>query len=193
MKILRTIILDPLPRKVKISDKRRKTYWKKKDKLTKTLEDRLKRKLIYLDSTGYYRESIGNARILKNTKSHGTEKFISINAQHIYNSNMSHINRWNYIKKIKEAIKPFLVNVKPIDGSEFPVKLSGRLYCPIGKSDWDLDNLTFIYSKVIQDLLTELKIIPDDSIRYINKSLDLEHYETDTEDNQKLEIIIWTV
>lgn len=181
-----TIQIDPLPRRVKMSDHRRKVYWKKTDKLTKTMEDRFKRNLIFLHKDNYYRDSISKTKIIKNTQSHGTESYLSINAQHIYNSNMSHIKRWSYIKKIKELIRPFLKDIKPI--KQFPIKLSGNLYCPIGKGDWDLDNLTFIYSKVIQDLMVELKIIPDDNIRYINKSMDLQHFE---DENNKLEIIIW--
>jgi hypothetical protein len=177
MRFVRKIILDPLPKKVQVSKKRNKQYWKKTDKLTLTMERHLKKNLIFLHRDGYYRDSISKTKIWKNTKSAGTPGYLSINAQHIYNSNMSQIMRSSYIKRIKSVIRPFLVGIQPVDISDFPVQLTGKLYCPSGAANWDLDNLAYIYSKVIQDLLVELRIIPDDSIRYINKSMDLRHEE----------------
>ena len=181
MKILRKIVIDPLPRKVQVSQKRSKVYWKMKDKLTLTLQRQYEKKLIFLHRDGYYRDSATKVKIWKNTKSAGTPGYISINAQHIYNNNMSHIMRSTYIKKIKQVIRPFLIGIQPIDASDFPVHLTGKIFCPANGYNWDLDNLAYIYSKVIQDLLVEMKIIPDDSIRYITKSMDLRFEESGSE------------
>jgi hypothetical protein len=164
---IRVIRIYPLPTHVEVSKRRHAKYWKTKDKLTKEMELKLKSNKIYPHRDGYYR-GFDNKKIIKNTKSVNTPNLVAINGQLIYNNQFSGVERSLYIQLIKKVLKPFIIKITPI--TEFPIKFTCTVFREFGRGDWDLDNL-WIYTKVIQDLMVDEKIIPEDNVKYISQSM----------------------
>lgn len=55
----------------------------------------------------------------------------------------------------------------------------------------DIDNKGVVYTKVINDLLKELKIIPDDKVEYISCSGTVKFIKVDKEEDIKMVINIY--
>lgn len=177
-KELNRIIIEirPLPTHIQVSKHINKVYWHYKDKrIPKKITEGLKLRKIIIGTDGFFRDKISNTRILKNTKSHGKPRLIPINNQLIYNNTMKHEQRSLYVKKIKESLKPFFLNLKPLKPEQFPIQIDGIIQMNKTNENWDLDNLNSIYSKTIQDLMVELSILPGDSVQYISKCMSLEY------------------
>jgi len=115
-------------------------------------------------------------------------KSFKISTQSIYNSKLHHHSRSTVISKMKEYITGVLPENTFIDSRMFPVKLELIFYAPVnwgsvrmskGIINWktppenykpthDLDNFAWIWSKVIQDCLVSVHIIPEDTVAFVN-------------------------
>lgn len=157
--ILRTIEIPKYIKRVKLSNKRKPTYYKKTSKkpVPKKYKDLkfVKGVLVHPDGV----------KVVANSRSVGTPRFKKINGQEIY-SGMPHHMRAKIVKEMKESFKKHLKDVEPI--TEFPIQIEVEIHTTIEEGNWDLDNL-WIYNKCFQDALADAGIIPDDNIQYITK------------------------
>ena len=115
------------------------------------------------------------------------DKYIKINNQLIYNSNINRFKRNNVMTHLhKYVLFNIPKNFKKIE--DFPVKIHYIFYVvynhgSIRKSrlsneithkppsedyqpNWDDDSLAFIWMKVIRDCIVKRKILPDDNVKY---------------------------
>jgi hypothetical protein len=166
-----------------MSNKRRATYYKQKDKLPQKY---CKPSFIF-DKKGRltYR---GGEPIIKNIRSVGTPKYKKINGQEFYAGVGSPIIRVKVVNAIKDFFRPFLKGIKPI--TEFPVCIDCHYYDVPGPANWDLDN-KWIYTKVFQDLLVQEGILPDDNIKYVSRAASMEYYPVETTEERKLVFSIY--
>jgi len=150
--------------KVTLSKKRKPIYYNKNPgKLRKTkIPKRYKNNLT--DIEGYILDEAGN-RIMANSRSAGTPKYLSINNQHIYAGN--YLTRVRIVNGLKEFLYPYVVNLPII--RELPVIIDCELFTIPGAANWDIENFGVIYSKVFNDLLVSEGKIPDDSVRFITQ------------------------
>ncbi len=170
---IRSIKIFPIPRKVQMSAKKRTRYYKRSKNLPKKVIEGLQKGMYVFSPTGYVliKGSKVKLAIPRNKGSETTGTTLSINGQLLYNGMVNPITRAKYITKIKELIRPFLINQQPIDPGYFPITLSAKLHVFIENgTNWDVDNL-WLYGKCIQDLMVELRMIPDDNVKYISGSM----------------------
>lgn len=111
--------------------------------------------------------------IIKNARSAGTAKYVQIKGNLFY-SGFSHYSlRTKIIEAIKDSFRP---HFKGKVANTFPIYLEFVFHDTLrsvqgknGNKTQDLDNLSFAYVKSGQDLMTKMKIIPDDNLLYIRK------------------------
>lgn len=115
-----------------------------------------------------------------------------INGQDIYNQKIKHTTRGGIMKKLHDKFNPYLKDIKPL--TEFPVDLYIKFYIQdarkIDDRSKNIDNDNkWIYHKVIQDCLRDLKKIPDDELDYITGNFH-KTYFVDNPEDVKLEIYL---
>lgn len=113
-----------------------------------------------------------------------SNKFVKINNQSIYNGAINRFTRAVVVNNLHSYVVSCLPDIKILD---FPLKVSIKIKTVInhgsisrrsGKTiwkepkedyspNWDIDNLSVIWIKVIKDSLTLKGIIPDDNVKYI--------------------------
>lgn len=124
----------------------------------------------------------------------GKPRYWRINGQDVYNQKVAHSARGGIMNKLHDMFNPYLKKIKPV--KNFPIKLELNFYMQdcnkIKNKERNVDNDNrWIYEKVIQDCLRDLKIIPDDNPYYINgNSKNTIFVESPNE--IKLEIIAYT-
>lgn len=122
--------------------------------------------------------------IIANPNSHGTPRTYLINGQDLWNGTLSKHTRNKVKDEIDKQIDEYIPWFSILDKSNFPIGITLEFHNKIG--EYDLDNHSLIYRKVIGDSLKYWKIIPDDNVRYIQ-----EWREVFVEsDNPKIVIII---
>lgn len=188
MKLLRRITL-PMLRQVKLSDARQKKYYIFNPKNPKPkIAER------YQDETKYSYQEVqrGNNKIkllvkndtqewvIKNPLAQGTPKYVRINFQSIWNSNVSDHTRNKVAESLHESYQEALSKIVPITEG-FPLKTNFTMYTQLSNlQEQDVDNLTFLYIKTFHDALTLSGIIPDDKLKYI-KRYEAGHEESDSD------------
>lgn len=116
-----------------------------------------------------------------------------INGQDIYNQKVKHSNRGALMQKMHEKFRPYLEGIK-FDDNIYPLTLKINFYVLDNNKqegrERNIDNDNrWIYNKVIQDTLVELKVIPDDNPYYINGNQSTTYFVEDPKD-VRLEIIL---
>lgn len=155
-----------------MSKRKQTRYYKRSKNLPKKIIENLQKGLYAFSPSGYVVLKGSKTKIAIPRKKEGGT-VMSINGQLLYNGLINPITRAKYIREIKNLLRPFFLNQLPIDPSYFPLILSGKLH--VFKEDglnWDVDNL-WIYGKCIQDLMVELRLIPDDNVKIISGSMGL--------------------
>ena len=171
---------------MKMSNRRRATYYTSKDKIPKKFQD---------PTFGYDRKgrlcTNDGQPIIRNAKSVNTPRMKKINGQDFYAGNTRPVMRVKVVNAIKDAFRPYLRKVRKIPRDKFPIQISCAMYDVAGKADWDLDN-KWIYLKVFQDLIVNEKLIPDDNIKYVSKAASMEFFPVETTEERKLVFTITT-
>lgn len=149
--------------KVKTSEKRLPKYYANSPGRQKVNKCPTKLGNPQVDSKGFYLDKDGN-KIVANARSVGTPRFITINAQVLYVG-----NSWGRVA-IKNALEEFytpLVETLPVfTGS---IIMESEIHTIVGHSQADLDNLGYMYGKVLTDTMTNLGKIADDKVPYVTK------------------------
>jgi hypothetical protein len=187
------IIVPKYPSKIKLSDKRRATYFTsdKKDKIPKKYKDNER----YEWRGKFLYDVTLNEKVVKNSRSVGTARYWSVNFQAIWNQQIKHQARASITNKLKDFFRPYIEELEPI--SSYPIKIEIFLHdidMPI-----DVDNKGVVYTKIITDLLVNTNkgedsnktIIPDDSANYINDTGRCKFVRVNNEEDIKMVIRIW--
>jgi hypothetical protein len=172
--------------RVMVSEKRRKRYYLKDDKLPEYLND--SERYIWKSDKGLTKlfDTVTKNFMVKNSKSFGTPRYESIAGNTSY-SGWHERTRMKIMESIKSDYRRVLKDMEPIRFS--PLKISLNLFTVPGAGDWDLDNL-WIYYKAFGDVLQELGIIKNDNVRNITSTGGIEYTPVDNHDDRKLEFVI---
>jgi len=114
-------------------------------------------------------------KIIANPSRVGLPSVVNINGQAIYNGDIARFDRNNMINQIKDQFRTYLCTLTPIAPENLPIRIDCLVCDELADSlflngqDWDIENRFFPYAKAFHDLLVSLKIIPDDSVRYITE------------------------
>ncbi len=116
------------------------------------------------NAKGYLIRKLDGEVLVSNNKSAGTPREKKINGQDIYNGNTSRQARAHLVKLMHSRFATYLRELEPIkDIKHFPLGLVLHFYVKDrGVHNLDNDN-RWIWEKVIQDTLRELKVIPEDN------------------------------
>jgi hypothetical protein len=162
---LAEIVIPQFITKILISKRRKPTYYKKDDKIPKKYQKNT--------FVGNYLVDDHGKRIVKNTRSVGTEKYQQLSGNNLLSGYGSHHMRAKIAKKLKEFYQPFVQSYVKKHGpiTKFPIRVEWDVYTDISATNWDASNL-FFYYKYFEDTLfmDGVKLIPDDNIKYITWS-----------------------
>lgn len=122
-------------------------------------KERVKKKPLCLFNT------ITNEFVITNPKTAGTEKWEVINGNYIYNGKYHIYVQGKIMEEIHKFLASFLSGINPI--IEKPLYIECEIHDwandPISGKKWDCINRGFPYCKAFDDVLQELKIIPEDT------------------------------
>lgn len=140
-------------------------------------------------------------------------KYKKINGQAIYNGSLQMFARKIAINNIHEYI---LENVPETTITEFPIKVKYTIGAPLNYGDvsrrkkegsyyisWkpysenyepssDLDNMSYIWTKAIQDCIVKAGIVPNDTLKYIT-SFEVEYKEIRELENRFIKVELFKV
>lgn len=167
--------------RVTISDKRRKKYYKKSDRIPKKYSS------CTFDRKGYLLDDKG-AKIVKNSKSAGTPKELKLSGNNLITGYSSFHMRNKITTELKKFYMPFVKEFVKTNGAiqKFPLRVEWEVHTDTSNPNWDASNL-FFYYKYFEDTLfmDEVKAIPDDCIKYITWSPGAKIVPIDNWDDRK--------
>jgi len=194
-----TCSIPDYPRDVQVSSKRRTNYWKQGEVIPKKYAN-------YTYSNGFLVDPAGN-KIIKNSKTAGTPRFVTINAQAIY-VGMHHSVRSKIVNELHtmfhdEFKKQFPSQIVLGDNK---ILIALHFYDVYSDKLPDLDNLANLFVKCGVDCLTTLNnpnqfkgssthklgILPDDKAIFIPHIL-YEFSNVDDPKDRKLDFNLYLV
>lgn len=172
METAAALITLPLITRIQMSSKRRKKYFLKGRPIPKKYKNKRyvwKKDLNSKDKNFKLFDTETGSFVVKNIKSIDKPSYIRINGQDLYSGNMNPMTRATFINKFhawfEEHLNPFAEYLKEFIQGKV-IKYEMIFYKIDDHKTMDVDN-HWIYEKVFQDTLTNLKIIPDDCPKYI--------------------------
>jgi len=182
--LIHEIVIPNYPSKIKLSEKQRAKYYHK-NKGKKPPKKYQNNRYVY-NKAKVLVDVVTGERVIANPRLAGTPKMWNVNFQAIWNQAIRFQQRAVITNKLKEIFIPFIKDLKPI--KEFPIKFE-IFICDIDMVV-DISNKGVIYTKILEDLLTEYKIIPDDKAEFINDTGRCKWIKVNTEDEVHMVIRI---
>lgn len=165
---------------VQLSKARRKKYYKKGNKIPKKYQNAQ----FGYNKLGILIENKSSLPIVANPRTAGTPRFKKINGQEIYTGNLPPMLRSIMIKEMKTYYRSQITKkIKILK----PCKLVIDIHNAIGAGNQDLDNMSWLLVKVIQDVLVELRILPEDNVTVI-KGYEVNFVPIDEKEQRKLTV-----
>jgi len=207
MKILNkyTAVIKDYPTEIQVSAKKRATYWYVGDDVPKKYNDKTK---FDFSKDGVLMDLVSCEKVVKNSKTAGLPRMLTINAQKIY-VGIHHSVRSKIVESLhsifyEEFKKQFPAS---IDTKDKKILIGLHFYDIYSRKLPDLDNLANLFVKCGIDCLTsvnnpnqskmsgythKLGIIPDDSLLYVSHIL-YEYTSVKEVKDRKLEFSIYQV
>lgn len=182
--IVQELIVPNYPAKIKLSNKQRAKYYHKnkgKKPPKKYQNDRYS-----FNEAKVLIDLVTGEKVIANPRLAGTPKMWNVNFQAIWNQQIKFQQRAVITNKLKDIFTPYIKNLKPI--TEFPLKFE-IFICDIDMVV-DMSNKGVIYTKIIEDLLVEYKVIPDDKPEFINDTGRCKWVKVSTEEEIRMIIRI---
>jgi len=127
--------------------------------------------------------------VVKNPRVAGTPSWKKINGQEFYKGTTNPIIRSKVIGAMKDFFRPYFNDIPPIAANQMPITVELELHDnPV--DEFDIDNLAWVYTKVILDVMAEKRIIPDDNVNYVAKSGGCQFVRTKPGEMRQLTVII---
>lgn len=163
--LLQRLVIPEYITQVKMTEKRRPRYYKKLE----DLPGNWKRERFYVKSNKVYRR-LDDKPVIKNSRAVGTERYETLNGNKFWAGYGNPHTRAKLARAIKQDFTPHVKKqLKPFSPSDLPLGVSWEVHRVIGTAPWfDLSNMWFYY-KMIEDVLVDCGIIPDDNIMFITK------------------------
>lgn len=165
--LIAEVIIPKYIRKVMVSKSRRPSYYYQGENIPSKYENQLGSNYQWVRFQDVSKAMLCDANatpIIKNKNSVGTAKYKVINGQDLHTCRMADYERKSIIDALKEMFTPYVLQLPVI--SKFPIKVRFDFYEP--ELPIDLDNFSIFYTKTFFDTLVDKKIIPDDSVKYVD-------------------------
>lgn len=163
MQIIEKLVIPNYPDTIQMAKERRTLYYTKTGK--KKIPKRYLNKEKYaFDNKGRIYTIADDTLVISNPRTAGKERLWVVNFQEIWNGRTHGAGRAAKVNKLKDIFRPYVKTMRKI--YQYPVGMEIHLYNTEFKVD--ASNKGVIYTKIIEDLMTEESIIEDDSFEYIN-------------------------
>jgi Holliday junction resolvase RusA-like endonuclease len=176
------LILKDYPEEMKLSDKRRTLWYHEtdttipktiKEGVTDNLANDVKSKPYTTDNLGWIINRVSGEKVIKNSRTAGKPNMQKISGQSIWNGSVDMYARNNLKKFLSEYFRPSISRTLPSNlvtpaGEYFHFEFI--FFVPIVARNWvaqDIDNHAYPYVKAFLDTVTAMKVIPDDSPRFL--------------------------
>lgn len=174
--LLRQVVVKNYPSSIKVANKIAPKYYvhptsKKRGKIVNNksqLPLKYQTDDYVFDKNGYLVNKVTGEKPLVNPIKTGQERWWVVNFQDIWNQNVAQQARNMRTILLKSILEPHLKTIQPFNDEDYPLELN--LFICDHKMPIDISNKGVVYTKVIEDSLKELGIIPDDKVQYINCS-----------------------
>lgn len=163
-----------------LSKARRKKYYTRQDKIPKKYAK-------YAFSPKGILVGPDGTEIVKNVRTAGTPRLKKINGQDLYKGMLHHHTRSKLIHTMKDYFRDKLSAIKPV--KNFPIEVAMEMYTYRTELS-DIDNASWVYFKVILDVLQDLQVIPEDSVDYVKAAGRCEFKEIKPPAKRKLVIYL---
>lgn len=150
---------------VQLAKARKAKYFKKGTATAKKRAAKYKHKMYTWNKQGWLVSPSGE-RVVANSKSAGTPRFLKINGQQLYSGNMNAMVRSKVVNEIKDFMATYVKDLEPM---KVPIRVESDLYAPLAAKNWDLDN-QWIYHKCFLDALVNAGVIPDDNVMFVTQA-----------------------
>lgn len=150
---------------VQLAKARKAKYFKKGTATAKKRAAKYKHKMYTWNKQGFLVTPSGE-RVVANSKSAGTPRFLKINGQQLYSGNMNAMVRSKVVNEIKDFMATYVKDIEPMS---LPIRVESDLYAPLAAKNWDLDN-QWIYHKCFLDALVNAGVIPDDNVMFVTQA-----------------------
>jgi hypothetical protein len=176
------LILKDYPEKMMLSKERRTLYYHESDtQLPKMIKEDIgnikaqanETSKYYIDSLGWVWDRVSGEKVIKNSRTAGKPNMQKISGQSIWNGAVDMYARNNLKKFLSEYFRPSIARHLPSNlvtpaGEYFHFEFI--FFVPIVARKWvaqDIDNHAYPYVKAFLDTVTTMKVIPDDSPRFL--------------------------
>ncbi len=170
---------------VELSKARRKKYFQKDDILPKKYQNDK-----YLFNKKGILVGEDNKPVVRNSRVAGTPCVKKINGQEFYSGNINPHLRAKMVSEMKKFFISHFEGIPPIDPKHFPLEMELELHYSTTPDIFDIDNLGWIYTKVIQDCLKDAGIIPEDNVSILSKSGGCQFVRVESVEERKLLVIL---
>lgn len=178
------ITVPQYPVRIQMTKSRRAKYYKAVEDLPKTWKrDRfgLKGGFVYNLETG--------ERVIKNSRSVGTPRYQTLSGNSFWAGFGHPSQRAILARALKDGLKEnMIVEGDPLKVEDFPLQVFWKISKPTA-IDFDISNLWFYY-KMLEDCLVDLKIIPNDTFRYISWLSGPKFETCSTEEEREIVLIL---
>tara|TARA_R100000365_G_C2738622_1_gene67583 strand:- start:1062 stop:1688 length:627 start_codon:yes stop_codon:yes gene_type:complete len=111
-------------------------------------------------------------KVIANPIAINKPNYLVIGGNSIYSGNMHFTERSKIVNLLKLSFKPYLKHVPFMD---YPVRIESEIHMPYAPPNtkwgsWDLGNMSWIYGKILEDTLTDMKKYPDDNVQYVTQT-----------------------
>ncbi len=129
--------------------------------------------------------------VIANPRSVGTPRIKKINGQDIYRGNTNPHMRSKIVSEMKDFFRKELrkQKVKPIPTEHYPLEMELEMCLPLS-TDFDVDNASWLYVKVIQDVLTDCGVIRNDVAILLPKTGGTQYVPLEDGEERQLNIIL---
>ena len=166
---------------VQLAKARKPKYFKKGTATARKRAAKYKHKLYTWNKDGWLVGPSGE-RVVANSKSAGTPRFLKINGQQLYSGNMNAMVRSKVVNEIKDFMRTHIPSGVKM---QYPVRIESDLYTPMAAKNWDLDN-QWIYHKCFLDALVSEGCLPDDNIMFVTQAPAFRYFPVDTLEERKI-------
>ena len=166
---------------VQLSKARKAKYYKRGTAVAKNRPAKYKTKAYKFNAAGYLCSPSGE-RVVANSKSVGTPRYLKINGQQLYSGNMNAMIRSKVVNEIKSFFHQFVKDLPPM---KVPVRLESDLYAPLAAKNWDLDN-QWIYHKCFLDALVNAGVLPDDNVMFVTQAPAFRYFPVDSDEERAI-------
>lgn len=175
-------------RYVTLSKKRRPKYYKKGNKIPKKYQTS---KYAY-NKKGVLISIESKLPVIANPRVVGLPRIKKINGQDFYTGNNNPFMRSKIILEMKDYFRKEILKhkIQKISTKAYPVELDLEFHNKVDQLNYDMDNTSWVYVKVIQDVLVELGIIESDTIVYLSKTGSAQFVPVEEGNSEKLIIIL---